>query len=285
MTNKKNNLKKGICAVITGASSGIGREFALQLTRRYAAKLILNARNENKLNDVARRVEAMGGSVICIADDIAKDGTAELLIKTCLDNYGSLDLLFNNAGLTTPGPFAQLSMPDWRHVFEVNFFAPLALIYAALPHFAEKQAGTIINIASVAGKVALPGSVCYASSKFALTGLSEGLAAELKSLGVDVLTVCPGFVRTEFFAKNKTADNPTATAEQPGLKGWLMRNFLSISTEECVEEILQALKQGGSRELILTTPGKALERLNGVCPSLVHFVAGKIPADRKKGRL
>lgn len=285
MTNKKSKLRKGICAIITGASSGIGREFALQLTRRYAARLVLNARDENKLKDVARRVEAMGGTAVCIAEDIAKEGSSELLVKTCLENFASLDLIFNNAGLTAPGPFTQLSVTDWRYVFEVNFFAPLSLTYAALPHFQEKQSGAIVNIASVAGKVALPGSVCYASSKFALTGLSEGLAAELGKLGIDVLTVCPGFVRTEFFTKNKTADNPTATAEEPGLKGWLTRNLLSISSEECVEEILQALKQGGSRELVLTMPGKTLERLNGICPSLMHFIASKIPPDRKKGRL
>jgi short-subunit dehydrogenase len=138
--------------------------------------------------------------------------------------------------------------------------------------------GKIVNIASVAGKIAFPGSVCYSASKFALTGMSEGMGAELANKNIDVITVCPGWVRSEFFSRNKMNDdnNPTKIADQTNWKGWLMRNLLSISSESCAEETIRALEKGGSQEIILTIPGIVAERVNAVCPNVLNKIAAQV---------
>lgn len=195
--------------------------------------------------------------------------------------FGSIDLLVNNAGLAVSGSITQLKPADWERVFAVNFFAPLYGMYAVLPHFLSRKRGTIVNISSVAGKVAFPGSVCYAASKFALTGLSEGAAAELSSAGIDTITVCPGWVRTEFFEKNDVADfkNPTKIALKNDFKGIVMRSLLSISSEQAAQDILHAVEKGGSREIISTLPGHFMERMKGLFPGLVSLMCRLIPVN------
>lgn len=270
-------------AVITGASTGIGKALAVSLARKYKARLVINARGESELQETARLIVEQGGQAEFIVGDVANEELCKNLITTALDRFGKVDLLVNNAGLAIAGPVTALNPADWRRVFEVNFFSALNLTYEVLPHFLEKGHGKVVNIASVAGKVAFPGSVCYAASKFAMTGFSEGFAAELAG-SVDVITVCPGWVRTEFFKKNNAFDDPSAIARQADLRGWLMRNLLSISSEECAEEVIKAIEKGGSREIVLTLPGKIVERLAGVCPPLTSYLSTLIPAERRKQR-
>ena len=264
-------LKEYTTGIVTGASSGIGSAIAVALAQRYKAKLVLNGRNEASLQETAELVEGAGGKAICVIGDIAKDNLASSIVDTCLEKYGSVDLLINNAGFAKPGKVTSLNLKDWQDVFAVNFFAPLQSIYQALPHMLKSGGGKIVNIASVAGKIAFPGSVCYAASKFALTGMSEGMAAELANRNIDVITVCPGWVRSDFFSKNKMSDdnNPTKIAETSGFKGWIMRNVLSISSETCALETLRAMEKGGGQEIILTAPGIVAERVNAICPNLV----------------
>ncbi len=268
---KHKKLKENSTGIVTGASSGIGSAIAISLAKKYKAKLILNARNEASLQKTAKLVEEAGGTAICLIGDIAKDNLAAKIVDKCLESYGSIDLLVNNAGFAKAGKITSLSVEDWQLVFAVNFFAPLQSIYQSLPHMLKSGGGKIVNIASVAGKVAFPGSVCYAASKFALTGMSEGMAAELANRNIDVITVCPGWVRSEFFSNNKMSDgnNPTKIADQSGWKGWIMRNVLSISSESCAIETIRALEKGGSQEIILTAPGIIAERVNAIFPNSV----------------
>lgn len=272
-------LKNGLVGIITGTSSGIGKALAVQLATRYRANLVINARSEKLLQETAQLIEKAGGRAICVPGDIAQKKLPGQLVELCLDNFGDIDLLVNNAGLAKPGALTKLTPEDWERVFAVNFFAALYSTYAALPHFLKKKFGKIVNISSLAGKVSFPGSVCYAASKFALTGMSEGMAAELACQGIDVLTVCPGWVRTEFFSKNQMMDskNPTMIAQQNNLKGWLMRHCLSISSEKAASEIVDALEKGGSGEIVLTAPGVVIERLKGLFPSATFRLCKNIP--------
>jgi short-subunit dehydrogenase len=272
-------LKKGLAGIITGASSGIGKALAILLANRYGANLIINARSETLLEETSRLVQKAGGRSICVPGDIADKELATRLSQECLHNFGDIDLLVNNAGFAKPGALTKLTPQDWEQVFAVNFFAALYGTYAVLPHFLKKQSGKIVNISSVAGKVSFPGSVCYAASKFALTGMSEGMACELACQGIDVLTVCPGWVRTDFFSKNKMMDskNPTIIAQQKNLRGWLMRHYLSITSEQAAKEIVDALDKGGSGEIILTAPGYMMERFRAVFPSLAFHLCKRIP--------
>ncbi len=274
----KVSLPKNPKVIVTGASTGIGRGLALHLARFYKANLVLTARSQKDLESCAEEVKKFGGEAKILAGDITDPNTLEQLVTMCTTAYGGIDLLINNAGMAVPGKFETLKVEDWRRVFEVNFFSALQLTYAALPHLKSSSRGKIVNISSVAGKVSFPGSVCYCSSKFALTALSNGLAAELAPSNIDVITVCPGLVRTEFFEKNKSPNsrNPNVIAEQKDLRGFLMRNVISISTEDCVKEIVQALNKNHSQELILTIPGKFIERLNGLAPNVVSHLSRRL---------
>ncbi len=273
-------LKENLAGIITGASSGIGKALAILLAKKYKARLVLNARNELALRETANLVKQAGGVAILVVGDMAKEGLAAQVVEECVKNFGAVDLLVNNAGFAKPGKLLSLTPDDWKAVFAVNFFAPLETIYQSLPHMLKAGSGKIVNITSVAGKIAFPGSVCYAASKFALTGMSEGMAAELASKNIDVLTVCPGWVRTEFFDNNKCADhgNPTKIAAEANWRGFIMRNMLSISSESCAQEILEAMAKGGSREIILTMPGVLVERMNALFPGLMSRLASRIRA-------
>lgn len=283
MVSQTRGVKKQAAVIITGASTGIGRALAILLARKYQARLVLNARSEDDLRSAQQQVREAGGEAELVIGDVSSEDLCRKLVDTCIDRYGAVDLLVNNAGLAKAGPVTALNAADWRYVFEVNFFAALNLTYGVLPHFLEQGGGKIVNVASVAGKVAFPGSVCYAASKFAMTGMSEGMAAEFAGQ-LDVITVCPGWVRTEFFKKNNAFDDPSAIAERKDVRGWLMRNVLSISSEQCAEDILKALEKGGSHEIVLTAPGKILERMAGVCPDLTSYLSTFIPTERRRDR-
>jgi len=275
-------LAEGVKVIITGASSGIGKALAVHLASNYRAKLVLNARSEKLLESTVKLVEAAGGCAIGVAGDIADERLSKQLTDTCLEKFEGVDILVNNAGLAKPGKIDELTPDDWKYVFGVNFFGALYATYAVLPQFFAQGHGKIVNVSSVAGKVSFPGSVCYAASKFAMTGMSEGMGAELATKNIDVITVCPGWVRTEFFEKNNVGQrkNPTTIAEKNDIEGWLMRHWLSISSEECAQEVVAALNAGGSRELILTMPGVVVERLASLFPHLRYALGKRIPAER-----
>lgn len=277
---KSRGITRGAATIITGASTGIGKALAVRLARRKGCRMVLNARNAEVLEETAKAVRTAGGEALCVAGDIADPQVVKSLVAMCKEQFGGIDVLVNNAGLAKTGPMHKLNVDDWRYVFEVNFFAPLMLTYEVLPHFFEKRSGKIVNVASVAGKIAFPGSVCYSASKFALTGLSEGMAAELSWRGVDVVTVCPGWVRTEFFKKNSSSEDPSEIAMRKDIQGWLMRNVLSISSEQCADNIISACEKGGCHEIILTKPGVVMERISGIAPNLTFQLARYVPANR-----
>lgn len=278
----KRGIAKNCSAIITGASTGIGRALAFELARKYQANLVLNARGAQDLDATALEAARLGARVETVCGDVADASVLSRTTELCLEKFGKIDLLVNNAGLARPGRMTELTPDDWRYVFEVNFFAALGLSYLVLPHMIQAGGGKIVNVASVAGKVSFPGSVCYASSKFALTGFSEGMAAELSGEGIDVITVCPGLVRTEFFRKNKSLGDATEMAQQRNLRGFVVRNLVSISSEECARDIVAALEKGGSHEIVLTIPGKIIVGLAGWSPSLVFGLARLVPPDRKR---
>lgn len=282
-TERKTQIK----ALITGASTGIGRGLSLRLAKEKA-ELVLTARSETALLSLKEECQALGARVDIVSGDIADGALAEKLIETSISSMGGLNLLVNNAGMARPGSFEKLSVDDWRRVFEVNFFSALTLSKLALPHLKEAAGrdgfAKIVNISSVAGKISFPGSLSYCASKFALTALSEGLAAEFYKDKIDVITVCPGWVRTEFFEKNGVPPerNPNEIAAQGNLRGFLMKHLMSISTDECVKDIARAIFAGGSREIILTLPGLFAERMQGLTPGLMSRIARTIPPNYSK---
>ena len=188
---------RGLRAVITGASGGIGRGVAEQAAAR-GARLVLAARSADKLEEVARRLSSGGAEVLAVPVDVTSDADRRRLIETAVGRLGGLDLLINNAGVGSFGHFAESTETVLRQVMEVNFFAPAELTRLAIPHLTKGRRPAVVNVASRSGRRALPAWPEYSASKFALVGLTEALRAELVRFGIDVLLVLPGLTRGEF---------------------------------------------------------------------------------------
>ena len=177
--------------LITGASSGIGKESAKQLVskgyRVYAA-----ARRLEQMQDL----EALGCATIRM--DISKEEEVEEVVGNILDEAGTVDVLVNNAGYATQGPVEEMPLEDARAIFDVNLFGLGYLTKLVLPGMREQGAGRIVNIGSAGGKVYLPLSAWYIASKHALEGWNDCLRTELKQFGIDVVLIEPGAIATEF---------------------------------------------------------------------------------------
>jgi short-subunit dehydrogenase len=188
---------EGARILITGASSGIGRELARALLRQ-GADVVVTARREDRLRELADEFRSAGRRIIRVVGDITDMAVRESLLRAAQDTLGGLDILVNNAGVGAIGPFSRASADRLRRVMEVNFFAPAELIRTALPLLRAGRRPLIVNMGSVLGHVALPHKSEYCASKFALHGLSDALRAELSREGIDLLLVSPSTTESEF---------------------------------------------------------------------------------------
>ena len=188
---------EGKVVLITGASSGIGEATALYLAER-GYSVIGTSRSADRLAPLKRETSSRGLSLTAAEMNINSDSGVEEALGRFEGEQGEVDVLVNNAGYGLWGPVGSLSIEELKTQFETNFFAAFRLIKAVLPGMLERRRGTIINVSSVAGRLAVPFSGGYAASKFALEGLSEALRVELWPLGVRVALVEPGLFRTNF---------------------------------------------------------------------------------------
>jgi short-subunit dehydrogenase len=187
---------RGQRVLLTGASSGIGRALAGQLAES-GARVVLAARSLDKLQEVEQFCTARGQDVATIATDVTSDTDRRRAIEFTVQRFGGLDVLVNNAGVGSFGHFADCTEDVLRRVMEVNFFAPAELIRLAIPHLAKGKQPAIVNVASMCGRRGLPAWSEYSASKFALTGLSEAIRAELARLKIEVLLIQPGLTRSD----------------------------------------------------------------------------------------
>jgi short-subunit dehydrogenase len=185
-------------ALITGASSGIGRALAIELARR-GVDLVLVARRQDRLAEVAREVESLKRRAVLVVGDITDPDTRKRAVEAASNELRGLDILINNAGVAAHGRFHESSPERIRPLFELNFFAPVELIREAIPLLREGVRPVIVNIGSILGERASPHKSEYSASKFALHGFSEALRPELAKLGIDVLVVAAGPTETEHF--------------------------------------------------------------------------------------
>ncbi len=250
----------GLRCIVTGASSGIGRELVRQLVAQ-GAKVVGVARRLDRLKQLADELPA--DQFVPHCGDITDPFTRSMSLVVCVEAFGGLDLLINNAGLGGLGPFADADEARLRQIFEVNLFAPAELTRAALPMLRAGRTPAIVNVSSVLGHRAVPGKSEYCASKFALHGWSDALRAELAAEGIDVILVSPSTTSSEFFDVAVGRD-----AKPPGIKS-------SPMPSAAVARIALRAIERGQNEVILTWGAKSLVWLDRLCPPLANWIVAK----------
>ncbi len=189
---------KNKAVLITGASSGIGKETAIQFAKR-GARLVLVARRKQKLENLKKNLQKFSVPIMICQCDVSDKSQVKEMSQKVLEEFGSIDILVNNAGFAIYGSVSDLTIEEIESQMATNYFGMVYCTKSFLPSMIEKKSGHIVNVASVAASFGLPGIASYCASKFAMLGFSEGLKHELKGTGVGITVVSPIMVRTDFF--------------------------------------------------------------------------------------
>lgn len=253
---------EGTRVIVTGASSGIGRELALQFAHRRC-KVVINARREEKLQALASQIADVGGQPEIVVGDVTSQSVRASLVNNCVERFGAIDILVNNAGIGAIGEFSQAGPERLQRILDVNFIAPAELTRLAIPHLQKGSRPVIVNISSVLAHRAAPMKSEYCASKFALHGWSDALRAELSSQSIDVLLVSPSTTDSEFF--NNVIENSTG-------KYWKMSN--AKSPAYVARRTLKAIERG-NHEIILSWSGWALVWLDRLFPRLANNLVAR----------
>jgi short-subunit dehydrogenase len=255
--------------VITGASEGIGAEIARQLARKHGAdaELILAARNQSRLEEIAQQCRAHGAKAESVMTDVAQEAQCRALIDKAVQLFGRIDSLINNAGMSAQALFTDVRAQDlhwYEDLMRVNFWGSVWCTHAALPQLKASR-GSIVAVSSLAGLVGVPGRTAYSATKFAMTGFFESLRIELKPAGVSVTTAHPGVVATEIRHRGYNA-----RGEPAGRSGLKENNAMSV--EECARLIIEGMNRR-DREVVMTSRGKLGRFLKLIAPGLVENMA------------
>jgi len=179
-------------AIITGGGQGIGKAIALKLARE-GADVLVSGRHRDTLENTAREIEKLGRRSLVAVTDVSQESQVSAMVEAALQYFGRIDILVNNAGVTGPtAPITSVSRDEWDHVFAVNLTGAFLCAKAVIPHMIERRSGKIINISSIAGKLAYALRSPYAASKWGMIGLSRTLAQELGPHNIQVNAICPG---------------------------------------------------------------------------------------------
>ena len=209
---------KGQTAIVTGASRGIGKAIAVMFASE-GANVVVTARTEYAIDDLAGRIVQSGGSALAVTADLSIDSDLQRIADETLANYGRIDILVNNAGIIHP----RINLVDfdfelWRKVVAVNLEAVALLTALCLPSMMQRNYGKVINISSIGGRKGSKGRSAYRATKAALISLTESVAAETKPYGIDVNCICPGGVDTEgyreAFRMRGKIDDPSLMAPE-----------------------------------------------------------------------
>jgi NAD(P)-dependent dehydrogenase (short-subunit alcohol dehydrogenase family) len=257
---------QGKSVVITGGSRGLGLVLARELAGA-GAKLTLVARDEADLQRASEDVRTREpfAEVLVAPADVRKRYEAERAIAQAVERFGAVDVLINNAGIIQVGPLDHMRLGDYEDAMNTHFWGPLYMVLAALPHMRRQREGRIVNISSIGGKIAVPHLVPYSASKFALTGLSDGLRLELMRDNIVVTTVCPGLMRTG------SPVNAMFKGKRPQEYAWFAISdslpLASIKAERAARQILNACRRGDA-ELVITVQAKLAVLARAAAPEL-----------------
>lgn len=258
--------------LITGGSRGLGLLVARELGRR-GARVAICARDAAELERAKSLLAAQRVAVLTVPCDISQPGQVQDAVAKVERALGPVEVLVNNAGIATVGPVEAMTEADYAKAMGVHFWGPLHSTMAVLPGMRARRWGRIVNISSIGGKVAIPHLVPYSASKFALTGLSEGLRAELLKDGILVTTVCPGLMRTG------SPVNVEFTGQPDAEKAWFSISdalpLFSMSARRAARQIAAACARGDA-EVILSWQAKLIAWVHGLTPGFVANVLGVV---------
>ncbi len=281
---------RGKTVLITGGSRGLGLVMARQLAQQ-GARLAICARDRAELERAREELVQHGADVLAVACDVTVKAEVDAMIEAVRDRFGSIDVLINNAGAIAVAPMEAMTLEDYESAMKIHFWAPLYTTLAVLPDMRAKHDRRIVNISSIGGKVSAPHLLPYSASKFALTGFSEGLRAELAKDGIPVTTICPGLLRTG------SPYNATFKSQHRAEYAWFTISdslpVLSISAERAARRIIRACKRGEA-EVVLSMPAGFGAKFHGLFPGLTANLLGwvnqflpapgGIGSDRAKGK-
>jgi NAD(P)-dependent dehydrogenase (short-subunit alcohol dehydrogenase family) len=256
----------GRVVVITGGSRGLGLVLARQLASQ-GARLVLMARDERELERAKLLLEEeQGAEVMAVRCDVRRKADVRAAVAQILERWTTIDVLINNAGVIQVGPLEHMHPEDFENAMATHFWGPLNLMIEIVPVMRRRGFGRIVNISSIGGRIAVPHLAPYSASKFALTGLSDAVRAELAPHGIRVTTVSPGLMRTgspmNAQIKGQHAAEYAWFAISDSLPG------MSISAERAASQILSACAYGDP-ELTITAPARAAAVLNELAPAAV----------------
>ena len=264
--NKKKNFEQQVIW-ITGASSGIGAALAQGFAKR-GAKLILSARNEAKLQEIAKSCAQNGGEAVCLPLDVTDEASLANKAKHASLHFGQVDLLINNAGISQRSSCLNTDMATYRTLFDVDVFGQIALTKEVVPLMLEQGFGHIAITASVAGKIGAPFRTGYCAAKHAVMGFYDALRTEVAHKNLEVTTITPGYIRT--------AISENALTGNGDVYGKVDTNIgAGMSADDCAEVIIKAMERGKPEIPV----GKGMEmvalRLKRFFPNLVFKFANK----------
>jgi NAD(P)-dependent dehydrogenase (short-subunit alcohol dehydrogenase family) len=260
----------GKVALVTGGSRGLGLVLARQLAGE-GAHVTLIARDGQELQRAADNIhrDHPDADVLVAVADVRRPDDVERAVALTVERHGRIDVVINNAGIIQVGPVEHMRLADYEDAMNTHFWGPLYMVRAALPHLRRQGEGRIVNISSIGGRIAVPHMLPYSASKFALTGLSDGLRAELAPENIRVTTVCPGLMRTG------SPINAMFKGQHPQEYTWFAMSgslpVASIDAERAARQILAACRHGEA-ELVITPQAKLAIVARALAPELFAAV-------------
>ena len=251
----------GTIVVITGATSGIGRETAHEFAAT-GATVVIAGRRKNRLQELVSEIERKGGQALAVPTDVSDQSQVEALIHTAIKHFGRVDVLVNNAGVAIASQFEQMALEDFRRLMDVNFWGAVYACRAVVPQMRKQRGGVILNVSSIFGKRGMPFETAYCASKFALAGFSEALRAELMSENIDVCTIFPGAVETEIF---------DAAANNTGLE---LPGYVPKFPAKQMAKLIVQTARFPQAEVIAAIDAQAINLARTVFPTLMDLALG-----------
>ncbi len=220
---------QGQVAIVTGAARGIGRGVAIELARCGARVLVNYQRSAAAAEEVVAQIQQAGGTALALAGDVRDEAAVQIMVEAALAEWGRLDVLVNNAGITDDAPLARLKPEQWEKVIETDLTSAFLCCRAALPPMQQQGYGRIINIGSLAGLAGNVGQANYAAAKAGLIGLSRALAREVARAGITVNVVAPGYIETDLL-----------DTVAPNIRAWALQ-AIALGRFGKVEEVAVAV--------------------------------------------